>query len=191
MGLQATRMSLGLELVLQQRLALEQQGVQALGRYPHRRRVRRERLHNRRQLRRQLDRIAFGGGFQALDQALLVMLIQGLAAMQPLHGLEGMAAQLDTFRRQVQTPVAHRRQQALPGMAELFDGRYPGGARGALEAVHLAEQRLDGVHRSRGPAPIGQAIGQHAEALFRLSAEARQQALSEGFPIQAQGDLTT
>ncbi|MNG17580.1 hypothetical protein D3C81_1593640 [compost metagenome] len=119
------------------------------------------------------------------------MLIQGLAAMQPLHGLEGMATELDPFRRQAQAAVAYRRQQALPGMAKLLDGRDPGGARGALEAVHLAKQRLDGVHRSRGLAPVGQAIGKHAETLFRLAAEAGQQALSEGFPIQAHGVLIT
>ncbi|MDT4881388.1 hypothetical protein FQZ97_1172450 [compost metagenome] len=119
------------------------------------------------------------------------MLIQGLAAMQPLHGFEGVAAQLHPLRRQAQATVAYRRQQAFPGMAELLDGRYAGRARGALEAVHLAKQRLDGVHRGRGLAPVGQAVGQYAEALFRLAAEAGQQALSEGFPIQAHGSLTT
>ncbi|MNY45554.1 hypothetical protein D3C86_1806650 [compost metagenome] len=110
--------------------------------------------------------------------------------MQLLHHTQGIAAQLDPYQGQFQGTRPHCAEQALPGMAELLDRQQANRPRGAFEAVHLTEQRLDGLTTGAFLAPVGQAVGKHAEALLRLHAKTGQQLLLQCFAIQTHGVLT-
>ncbi|MNF19003.1 hypothetical protein D3C80_2234480 [compost metagenome] len=56
--------------------------------------------------------------------------------------------------------------------------------------MHLTKQRLDRLAAGALLAPVGQAIGEHAEALLRLHAKTDQQLLLQCFAIQTHGALT-